>query len=290
MKSLKRSWTLFQSSWSVVRADRELLLLPIISALVTGLVAATFLVPAYTTMNETVGFDEYGNQVLQSQPSLVSYVFLFLFYLVSAFVVVFFNAALVAGANLRFEGQDPNLSRAIGAARAHVGTIFQWSLVSATVSMILRQIQERGGLLGRLVGSLLGVAWSVVTFLVLPILVIEGVGVKEAFSRSTEALKETWGENLAGQGGIGLIGLLAMMPCAIVFVIGLALMNASTVLGVPVIAISVIGFIAVTVVTSAMSTIYQTALFRFATHRPIPGFQSELLAGAFGERKRRRRS
>jgi hypothetical protein len=288
MSRLQRAWVLFKSSWGVIRTDRELLMLPVISALVSGLVAATFLVPAAIATTETTGFDQFGNQVVQTQPSIVSYVLLFAFYFVSAFVVIFFNAALVFGANLRFDGQDPTISRAIAGARAHVGTIFQWSLVSATVSMIIRQLQERGGLLGRLVGAVAGIAWSVVTFLVLPMLVIEGVGVKEAFTRSAQAVKQTWGENVAGQGGIGLISFLATIPILLVIGVGFALTSSSAALGVPVIVLGVVALLAMIILTSAMSTIYQTALFRFATNRPIPGFQQELLSGAFATKGRNR--
>ncbi|MFN8050996.1 MAG: DUF6159 family protein [Acidimicrobiales bacterium] len=284
MGRFQRSISLFKSSWAVVRTDRELLLLPVVSALVSLVVMASFAVPAWLSLKDTTTIDAYGNTTSSMAPTALTYVLGALFYFCSAFVVIFFNAALISGANERFEGGDPTIGSALAGAWSRVGLILQWSAVSATVSLIIRQIQERGGLLGKIVGGLIGFAWAVVTFLVLPTLVIEGVGVREAFRRSTDSIRTTWGENLIGQGGIGLLGLVAVLPCLFVGAIGVVLMGTSVVLGLALIAIAVIGILAASVLLSATGVVYQTALYRYATHRPISGFEQEALAGAFRQK------
>ena len=93
------------------------------------------------------------------------------------------------------------------------GKILPWAIISATVSMILRAIEERAGFVGQIVAAIAGMAWAVVTFLVLPIIVIEGVGVRDAIKKSGNLFKRTWGENLAAQIGFSLIGFVAGAAC-----------------------------------------------------------------------------
>lgn len=281
MGRLERSLSLFTSSWSVVRDDRELLVLPVVSAIVNLVVMASFAVPAWLSLQEVATYDSAGSASSGLEPTVLTYVVAIAFYFCTAFVVIFFNAALIHGANERFEGGDPTLSSALAGAWQRVGTIAQWAAVSATVSMVIRQIQERGGLLGKLIGSLLGFVWGVVTFLVLPSLVIEGVGVGEAFQRSKNAIRSTWGENLAGQVGLGLVGFVAALPIIGLGVAGVFLLGTSVPLGVALLVVAVAALLILSILTSAMGVVYQTALFRYATQRPIAGYDGVALAGAF---------
>ena len=95
-------------------------------------------------------------------------------------------------------------------ANSRLHRLLPWALVSATVSMIL-SLLERYGIVGRIVAGLVGLAWNLVTFLTIPILVIEDVGVGDAFKRSKELFKKTWGENVVGQAGLGVS---ASSPCS----------------------------------------------------------------------------
>lgn len=281
MGRIERSFSLFRSSWSVLGHDRELLVLPVVSAVVNLVVMASFAVPGWLSLRDQLVFDSAGNASSELAPTVLTYVVAVAFYFCSAFVVIFFNAALICGANERFEGGDPTLSSALAGAWHRIGTILQWAAVSVTVSMIIRQVQERGGLLGKLLGSLLGFVWAVVTYLVLPTLVIEGVGVGEAFRRSKDAIRTTWGENLAGQVGLGIVGFLAAIPIVGVGVVGVLAFGSSVALGVTLIVAAVVGVLLLSVVMSAMGVVYQTALYRYATRRPIVGYDTAALSGAF---------
>ena len=169
------------------------------------------------------------------------------------------------------------------AARSHV--LLPWAIVSATVSIVLRAVEQRGGVFGRIVGSLAGVAWSVVTFLVLPILVFEGIGPIAAVKRSGELFKRTWGENLMTNAGIGLVGVLAVLVGAVPLVLLLAV-------GGPVAVVGIVAFVlwcvAVLLVSTALTGIFQVALYRFATGTPVPGFEPAQLEGSFRTRGRGR--
>jgi hypothetical protein len=283
MSRFSNSVSLVKSSWHVLSQDKELIALPAISGVVTAVamipfVAGAFLAGVSTTGNET-------------QVSPISYVLAFLGYLVAAYVTIFFQSALILAANERLSGGSPTLGSAISAAASRAGHILPWAIISATVSMVLRAIQERSGILGRIVVGLVGMAWTLVTFLVLPILVIEGTGVKEALTRSASTFKRTWGENVIGNAGVGLVGLAGMLigvvVCGPIIAIGISGdLLAMTVGG---IVLLVVWMILVSVFSAALSGVFQTALYRFAVLGEEPaGFTHEQIAGAFVPRKRGR--
>jgi hypothetical protein len=283
MSRFSNSVSLVKSSWHVLSQDKELIALPAISGVVTAVamipfVAGAFLAGVSTTGNET-------------QVSPISYVLAFLGYLVAAYVTIFFQSALILAANERLSGGSPTLGSAISAAASRAGHILPWAIISATVSMVLRAIQERSGILGRIVVGLVGMAWTLVTFLVLPILVIEGTGVKEALTRSASTFKRTWGENVIGNAGVGLVGLAGMLigvvVCGPIIAIGISSdLLAMTIGG---IVLLVVWMILVSVFSAALSGVFQTALYRFAVLGEEPaGFTHEQIAGAFVPRKRGR--
>lgn len=266
-----RSIQLLKASWEVLKADKELMMLPVISAIASMIVGATFILPIALTS----GFN--------GEPGPVQYVIGFVFYLVLSFITIFFNAALVHAANDRLEGRDPTLKTAILGAASRIGAIFSWALVAATVSVILKAIEERVGFVGRLITGFLGLAWTLVTFLILPILVIEGIGVKDAFTKSAEMFKRTWGENMVGQIGLGLVGFVALLPALLLVVAGFAVGGPMIVVG---IAVFVLWSVLVAVVMTALNGIFQTALYRYASGKQVgAGFDNELLASAFQPRR-----
>lgn len=279
----ERSRQLAASSWAVLKQDKELMVLPLISGIASLAVMATFLVPIYATSRTT---DAYGNDT--SQMGVLQAVLFLLMYAVLAYVTIFFRTALLCGADQRMRGDNPSLTSALGAAGRRAGRILPWALVSATVSVILRGLEERSGLLGRIVIGLVGVAWTVVTFLVLPILVFEEVGVADAVRRSASLLKSTWGENLIVNGGIGVISALLLLPTAALIAMGVVIGSAGAivVLG----AWAVMWTVAVVCWSSAMSAVFQLALYRYAVDGRAPGaFATVDLGHAFAPKTKGRR-
>jgi hypothetical protein len=278
-----RSKALASASWGVLRADKELMVLPLISGVASLAIAATFLVPTFLTSRTT---DAYGETTLQ--PSLLGYVLMFAMYIALAYVAIFFKAAMICGADERMRGGNPSVGSALAGAGSCAGRLLPWAIVTATVSVILRSLEERAGLLGRFVIGIVGMAWAVVTFLVLPILIFEQVGVGAAVKRSTSMLKATWGENLIVNAGIGLISFLLAVPGVLVMVAGAA---TGTALGFGVtVVIGVVWLIGVACWSSAMSAVFQLALYRYATQAELPQqFATIDLGSAFGPKGATRR-
>jgi hypothetical protein len=274
MERIARSWAMFKASLRVLNTRRELVLFPVLSGIATLIVAAGFAVPALLASRHST---DAGNGL---EP--ISYVLFFLGYLALAYVTIFFQAALISQADIALRGGDPSVAGGIEAARRKAGAILPWALLSATVSLVLRAIEDRAGAFGRIAIGLVGMAWSLVTYLVVPILVLENVTVGAAIRGSSQLFKRTWGENVVGNAGVGLVSFLASLPGIAVIAIGAAAGGAG---GVGLIVVGVVWLLAVAVVASALSGIYQTALYRYAASGSVaPAFADANLGQAFPPR------
>src|SRR5690606_13085025 len=189
-----RSWGMVKASAAVLRSDRELMLFPVLSGLATLLVLATFALPTLALRLFSDGFGLAG--------ALVGFAFYFCTYS----VMIFFNCALVGAAMIRLEGGDPTLADGFAAACSRLGAIVGYAAIAATVGVLLQAVKHRdNGFLVRMVGSGLGMAWTLATFLVVPVLVSRDIGPVDALKQSVGLLKRTWGENAVGQVGIGAV-------------------------------------------------------------------------------------
>lgn len=274
MGRLENTWRLTKSSWAVLRQDKELMILPLLSLLATVVVAAAFIYPVIL-----VDADLSGNGTGDIDPGPMGYVLLLVGYLVITFIAQFFIAALVSGAHQRLTGGDPTVSSSLRGAGRRFHRLLPWALVTGTVGLILSAIEDRG-VIGSIVANLLSFAWRIITFLVVPVLVIEDIGAIDAIKRSSSLFKKTWGENLAAQFGFGLIGFIAMLP--VLLVAGLLAATGNGVLLVTGVAIGVAGILAVTAAVGALGAIFQTALYLYAAEATQPPeFDATDLSGAY---------
>jgi hypothetical protein len=274
LDSISRSWELVKASASVLKSDKELLIFPAISALALLIVTATFFLPLLLT-----GFFEG-----QTEMGATGYILLFIFYLVQYFLIIFFNSALVGAALIRIRGGDPTVRDGLGIASAHLGSIFGYALISATVGLILRWFSERGSL-GRLAASFLGLAWGLATFLAVPALVAEDLGPWQAISRSTRLLKKAWGEQIAGNLSIGAVFMLIFLLVLVAGAAAIALSGSGT-LALALIIILILLTLGLGLVSSALHGIFAAAVYSYTTTGQLGGFFSEdLIRSAFRERR-----
>jgi len=259
VKTIRRSIELMKQSWAVLKHDRELIWLPVISALVAGIVAAIILIPVGLSQDwdAVSGTGESASQ----QVGGGVYLAIAGLTLALAFISIFFRAALVSGAHERMMGGDPTVRSAIAGALERLPKLFGWAVITTIVGSILRAMEQRAGLLGRIVVNMVGMAWAVTTFLVIPVIVIENSGAIDSTKRSVALFRHTWGENLSAQVGFGLIGFLAFIPIVILAAIGATI---GTLLGFVLIAVAVMAGIALITVLSALGAIFQTALYHYA--------------------------
>jgi hypothetical protein len=278
---LTNSWELIKASAKVLGQDKELIIFPIISAIGTLLVTATFFIPLFLADV----FDTMFSRDLGIVPFIVGLAF----YLVQYTVIFFANTALVGAALIRLRGGDPTIGDGFRIAFQRIGSILGYALIAATVGMILRTIQEKakGNALVRTVIGLLGFAWNVATFLVVPVLAVEGIGPLQAIKRSVSLLKKTWGEQIVGNFGIGAVfGLInlgvILLGAGGIFV---AVKLESIVLGVIVVALVVLLLLALGLISSALNGIYTAAVYQYAVSGQTSGmFATEMVQGAFRQK------
>lgn len=272
-KRLANSWRLVKASASVLSADKELVVFPLVSAVMLVLVTIAFALPVFLTTNRAGHLH-----------GAASYLIAFLFYLVSYFVIFFCNSALVGAALIRLRGGDPTLADGFRIASGKMGTIFGYALIAATVGMVLRALQERAGFIGKIVVGLIGMAWNLATFLVVPVLVAEDVSPVDAVKRSMSLLKKTWGEQVIGGFSIGVVGALATFLLILIFVplLVLAIASQSTGLIVTVAIGFVLSLMLLALVNATLSGIYTAAVYRYAAEGDIAdGFEPEMVQQAF---------
>jgi hypothetical protein len=272
-----RSWALVQASAAVLKSDKELLVFPLVSAVAVVIVMATFMAPIFAT-----GMYKYMGHGQPVNPGM--YVWGFLFYFVQYIVIFFFNSALVGAAMIRLDGGDPTISDGLRIARSKLMPIIGYAAIAATVGMILRALEERAGFIGRIVVGMIGVAWTLATFMVVPVLVAEDVGPIDAVKESALLLKNTWGENLIGNGGIGLaFGLITLAVMLVGGVLtGLSAANSMMPVAIVLGVVTVLAILGIALVQSALAGIYSAALYRYATDGQAPaGFDGAVLQEAF---------
>lgn len=222
-----RSLELARASWSVVKADKELLWLPVMSVLALLLVLGSLAVPVALLG----GFDP---EVARSDPGPATWLGLLAFYVVAYFLALFFNTALVGAAMMRLEGGNPTIRDGLRIAWERKGRILGYACIAATVGLVLRR---------------------------------------------------TWGENLIGNFGLGLVFLAAYAGLTLVTVVALVLAvqaNLGVVVAVVVLA-GTVSYFGLAALQATMQGVYSAALYRYATgnNDPMPGFGAALLRQAF---------
>jgi hypothetical protein len=252
-----RSCQLIQASREVLKADSALLILPALSGLATTALAAGFVGLA---ISDGIFNALHKGGSLDASASF--YAWLFCWYVVQYFVVIFFNTALVGAAIAVLDGGRPTVVTALKLALSRIGAILGYAVISATVGVFLQALAERLGLIGRLIGGAVGLAWTAGTFLVVPILAAEGVGPWRAIERSTALLHKTWGENLIGNAGISLVMSMISGAAALIgFGAGTVLFQRGyPVLGVAAFSAAVTAVLLVVLFAAALSAIYAAAV------------------------------
>lgn len=276
MGKISRSWRLMRASWRVLKQDKELLLFPVISSIALVLILLSFAAPV-------IGLGTSRLMEAAAESSSLPYVLGFAFYFVTYTVMIFFNAALIACAFKRMDGGDPTLGYGLRAAWERLPQVLGWAALTATVGFLLRLIEERVPAVGKIAVALLGMAWAVTSYLVVPVLVAKGSGPIDAYKDSVALLRKSWGEQLVGNVGFGFIFfLLSLIPIGIAVA---AFMLAGPAVSMPVVAACVLGLIALAAIQATLQAIYNAAIYRYAAGDEAPaGFDGALLAESFRQK------
>jgi hypothetical protein len=274
MDTLGRTWTLYKQSFSILSADAEIVFFPVMSAVSAILLAAGFFFPLIRS--------GIFRDIDPKNISWEIYALIFIWYFLNYFIVIFFNSALVGCANMRLSGGDPKVRDGLRIAFQHIDKILAWAFVAATVGVILDTIRNKSNkFIGRLLAGGLGLAWTVITFLIVPVIILEDRTTYDSIQRSAELFRKRWGEQIAGSFGFGLLNLLLLLPALLM---GLLLYRLDPVLAV----IMVVWYaIILAAISSAVKGVFAVVLYRYASTGVLPdGFSAGAINNTLGAPKR----
>ncbi|WP_092903018.1 DUF6159 family protein [Halostagnicola kamekurae] len=257
-----------------LRVHPKLLIFP----LVGGLSGIAFLVTLFGSLYVTDSFFQ--------EPGVVVYGALFVAYLVETFIASFFTAALVAATRTVFEGEEPSIRRALAVAWQRKLPLIIWSLIAAIIGVFIRMIESEGNLVAQIIAGVFAVAWSVMTYFVVPVIVFRNPSLRGMLSESASTFKDTWGESLGAMDTIDmfsfLLALLGLVLGVLTFVVpaGMgAIQLPATVL------IGGTAFIFGLLIGKALSGVAKTALDVYATESTAPEFFDDMdFSGVSGDK------
>jgi hypothetical protein len=280
MGRFARSWELVKQSFTVLRSDKQLMLFPILSAVSCLFVTALIATGGGLMIWPSIVAAKAAGGHWQPSQTPIFYFAMFGVYVANYFVMVFFNVALVGVANSRLMGGAWTFRDGISLAWARKGTILQWAVVAATVGMVLRMIEERMGLIGRLVMKIIGIAWALACYFVVPVLAFEDLTPIDAVKRSAKLFRDTWGEKVIGGFSIGLVFLALMLPGFGIWIAAIILGGTTGLLIAS--AFLFLYILLLSVISSAVQGIFNTALYRYACFKQVPpAFSPELITAAW---------
>jgi hypothetical protein len=287
MNAFSRSWMITKLTFGVINKDREMIWFAVLSTIFSTLFTVAMVFPTVVPSLLDEGFSSETLEIYQ-------YAILFATYFGLAFIATFFNVCVVYTTKVRFEGGNATFDESLKFAFSKIGLIAQWSLISASVGLLLRllhNLASRLGKVGELVANivigLLGMAWSILTIFVVPVLVYENISPFDAIKKSAEVIKRTWGESLIKTIGLGLVQFFVfIILLATCFGIVWVLFQLIGVMGMIIgFGISLLILLFAGLIFNIANTVFNTALYVYANNQMIAeGFDESVLKGAFKQK------
>ena len=270
--SISRGWKMSKLSMSVVKKDPELMVYMFISGFLSLLAMIGMSVPQY--LEQAWAVDAEG----QMTPMYMGFVFLG--YMTISIVVTFWNSAIVANSHIRLTGGDPKFMDGVSAAMSKLHIIILWGLIAGTVGLLLKILnqaardQKGGGAILAIILAFIGAAvWWMMTFFMIPHMIIEGKGLGESLESSKKMFRNSWGENITSGLGIGLIGFFFM---AVVVLVTIGIMIVLGPLWFVGLAFGVIGIAVTLAWMNAAEQVAVTALYLYSKNGEMPQIYQDL--------------
>jgi Family of unknown function (DUF6159) len=269
MKRIKRGWALTKKSWALLNEHRELIRFPLYGGIATVLLGIVLLGPGAFFLDK----HSYGAAI----PFIVIGVY------VLSVVGTYFSVGLAAAADRIFRGEaNVTVADGLAVARSHFAAICGWAALSTAVGLIIGALEQQGGALGNIAGRLVGTAWSLVTFLAVPVIAIEGSGPIVTLKRSASLFKARWGQQITGNLAIGgAVFLLGFLPAVALIVVGVLIWPSAGFAGAVLVVIGALVICVALLVSKALGGIFGVALYRYALDgEVVGGFTQEDLESA----------
>lgn len=271
-RSWRQSKQVTSRAWGVIKENTYMLAFPAVSAVLAVVVflavgGAGVAALGWSNVEEQAASDDFSTASM-----VVGIVLLIVASYLATLINVIFMGGLVKCADEELQGRDSGFGAGLSAAFSRLPALLGWAAIETAVGWLIRAVQGDGTndnvlvtILRAVLAGLMAMAWSIISFFVLPLIVLRGKGPVEAIKESVSLIKRTWGMQVAGGVRIGgIIGLIAVLPAFLVIVVGAFIAGGGTpALGVPLATIGVVVLIVATVLISAMKAIFSVALLHY---------------------------
>lgn len=270
---LSNGWKIAMNSFKVLKENRQLIIFPLLSGISLVLIMGSFVTVA-------LGMSGWDVNNIAEPNTISTYLILFIYYIVNYFIVVFFNMALIHCTSLYFKGEEVTIKKGLDFSMSRIGTIFAWAVFAGSIGAILRIIQENVGTLGKVITGLIGVVWGIATFFVVPVIAYENLGPIDAFKRSSQLMKQKWGESLGAGFSFGIIQFIGFLAVA-----GIAIAVGMTIHVFAGIAVGILGILLLHTVISAAQTIFVSSVYHNITGDPVEHYNQQFIDNLFITKK-----
>ena len=268
MGRFRQGWELTKKSWALLRSNRELFRFPIYAALAAIVIVVITVGPGFYLIED-------GQRVIGG---LLVAIGLYL----SSFIAIYTGVGLAATADAIFHGREATVADGFAVARERLGAIAGWAALAALVGVVISLIQQSGSIGEAILGSLVGAAWSLITFLAVPVITFEGTGPWATLKRSASLCKERWRGQVSGNVAIGgIVVLLGVLPAVLLIAGGVYVWisddGAGTMAAGAVVALVGLLLLVVSMlILQAMRGVFGVALYRYASEGEVTtGFTQE---------------
>jgi hypothetical protein len=266
---MSRGWRLTRVAWRVLISDRTACTLAAMQIVSSAcLLAAT----AWLT-----GWLHHPGQRSRL------YIGALIAYWPSMLISTFIGVALAAAVLARLDGRHLSLRQALAVPCRRFGQVLLWSLLATGVGVLLQEVISRIPFGGRIVSALAGVAWSLGTLFVIPILAIDGCRSDECVRRSVKLIKQRWGEGVTGGVVITSWTVFVAIPLGVLVAIIVGATRSRTAGWL----VFLVGISALGSISWVVTRVFSVALYRFATTGQTPApFSQQDIERPFTKRRR----
>ena len=307
MNAFQRSWALLKSSLSVIGRNKRLLVFPVVIFVCTSFIILFFIAPpilrptgySYTSAEhwKAIGNSLFqntadpaahgGNQLTLTRGAMAYVVFL---YFLSMFIATFCNVAFYHEILGALAGEAVSISRGLKFAFSKTGAILMWTAFAGLVGLIIKVIEERMGIVGRIIAKLIGIAWSVASVFAIPVIICQEGNLNpiKVLRGSAEVLSRTWGETLIGYAGLGIANVVIFIGSLLSLIAMIVLSASLNQIWFIVVAVAgwLVGMFVWSYVSGVASQVYKGALFVYASQGVIPTpYSKEMLDAAWKHKK-----
>jgi Family of unknown function (DUF6159) len=268
MKRIKRGWALTKKSWALLDEHRELVRFPLYGGIATIILGLLFLGPG------AFALDQHSSGI--GVPLIVIGIY------VLSVIGIYFSVGLAACADRIFRGEAATLGDGIAVANERFAAICGWAALSTAIGLVIGLLENQGGAFGAIAGRLVGMAWSLITFLSVPVIAIEGTGPLDTLKRSASLFRERWGQQITGNLAIGgAVFLLGVLPALVLIVVGFVIWPSTGIGGGALVVVGALVLCVALLISKALSGIFGVALYRYALDgEVVGGFTQEDLESA----------